>query len=229
MFETGDISGWPSDLILGDYDHAIADFFDGRFMFELSGSDEESMETLLNEHLMATLAGTALVSANYYVLKGAHTTSDCADVTSGIVIDGFCYTLEYPGAGWSLADENDMSDPIASDDLDKLTGSYSVTLKDLYSSSETCQNNRNGYGGTMSTDVVTSVLTTEIPACFYNLPVFTVEASDVGAVASPCLILSNNETASETEVGVTFMPSNLADIFTDDFCYCSGGNRECSE
>jgi hypothetical protein len=46
-------------------------------MYELSGSDQSKMETYLNQNLFATLAGTALASANYYILKGAHTVSDC--------------------------------------------------------------------------------------------------------------------------------------------------------
>ncbi|CAI7591731.1 unnamed protein product [Penicillium glandicola] len=228
MFEYGDISSWPSSLTSGQYTHQIANFFDGRFMFELQGSDENTMETLLNEGLMATMAGTALVSANYYILKGAHTTSNCASFSSGTVIDGYCYTLEYPGPGWSLLSD-DMSDPISSDDLEKLTGTYFVDLTKLYTNSYTCQNETGGYGGTMDSDVVTTVLSTDLPTCFYNLPVFTVETGDVGAIPSPCLMLINNKTASTRELGVTYMPSNLADIFVDDFCLCSGGDWECSE
>jgi hypothetical protein len=71
--------------------------------------------------MFAILAGTALVSANYYILKGAHTVSDYLDITSGTIINGYCYTLEYLGAGWSLIDKDNFSEPIASDDLTKLT------------------------------------------------------------------------------------------------------------
>ncbi|KAJ5646512.1 hypothetical protein N7490_002884 [Penicillium lividum] len=228
IFEDGDLSTWPSSLTNGDYVHKIANFFDGRFMYQLQGSDETQIEKVLNQNLLATLAGTALLAANYYILKGAHTTSDCADVTSGVLIDGYCYTLEYPGAGWSVSEQNDFSDQIANDDLKKLTETYFVTLEDLYSNSYECQNSTGGYGGTMVVDLVLEV-NTELPSCFYNLPVFTVDASDTNVISSPCLVLNNNETTDTQELGVTYMPSNLADIFDDDFCFCTGGSRECSE
>ncbi|OKO97982.1 Acidic mammalian chitinase [Penicillium subrubescens] len=183
MFDTGDLSSWPSSLTSGDYTTDIANFFDSRFMFELTGTDEKGMESLLNEGLLATMAGTALVGANYFILRGAYTTSGCADVTSGIVIDGYCYTLEYPG----------------------------------------------DYGGTMSIDVALAV-STSLPTCFYNFPIFELEYTGADSIpGSPCQILTNNGTASTPEVGVTYMPSNLADIFTDDFCFCSGSNKECTD
>ncbi|KAJ5738136.1 glycoside hydrolase [Penicillium malachiteum] len=228
MFDAGDISSWDSSLTTGDWDFEIANFFDGRYMYELDGTDDVDIETQLNGALLATLAGTALVSANYYILKGAHTTDDCDSVTSGTVIDGWCYTLEYPGStGYSLLGESDFSDAIASDDLTKLTDTYNVTLTQLYSNSYICQNNTGGYGGTMDIDVVFNALTT-LPQCFYNLPVFTVD-SDGGATSSPCLVLSYNETDSTAVLGVSHMPSNLADIFVDSFCFCEGSssNRAC--
>jgi hypothetical protein len=227
MFDKGDISSWPSSLISGTHTHAIANFFDGLFMYELSGTDQTNLETYMNQNMLATLAGTALASANYYILKGAHTVSDCPDVTSGTVIDGYCYTLEYPGAGWSLANEDDLSEPIASDDLTKLTDKYNVELEKLYTISYTCQNSTGDYGGLMASDLYLTAATT-LPTCFYNLPVFTVD-SDGGATSSPCLVLSKNESDSTTVVGVSYMPSNLADIFVDDFCFCNGGSRECSD
>jgi hypothetical protein len=85
--------------------------------------------------MLATLAGTALVSANYYILKGAHTVSDCPDVTSSTIINRYYYTLEYLGAGWSLTDKDDFSELIASNDLTKLTDQYYVNLEKLYTNS----------------------------------------------------------------------------------------------
>ncbi|KAJ5642824.1 hypothetical protein N7490_006824 [Penicillium lividum] len=227
MFDNADISSWPTSLINGTYTHEIANFFDGPFMYELSGTDQSNMETYLNQNLFATLASTALASANYYILKGAHTVSDCPDITSGTIIDGYCYTLEYPGAGWSLADETDVSDLIASDDLTKLTETYYVVLEELYTNSYKCQNSTSDYGGLMDSDLVLTAPTT-LPSCFYNLPVFTVNSFG-GVTSSPCLVLSNNESEITTVLGVSYMPSNLADIFVEDFCFCSGGNKECSE
>lgn len=174
------------------------------------------------------MAGTALVAANYFILRGAYTTSDCADVTSGLIIDGHCYALEYPSDGWTGSEEDYFSDPIDSDDLTKLTGAYYVSLKELYTNSYTCQNQTGDYGGTMSIDVALAI-STSLPTCFYNLPVFALEYTGAGSIpGSPCQILTNNDTACTPEVGVTYMPSNLAEIFTDDFCYCSGGSRECT-
>lgn len=196
MFDNADISNWPSSLISGTYTHDIAHFFDGPFMYELSGSDQSKMETYLNQNLFATFAGTTLASANYYILKGAHTVSDCPYITSGTIIDGYCYPLEYLGAGWSLVDENDFSDPIDSDNLTKFTDTYYVNLKELYANSYKCQNSTGDYGGLMDSDLALTATTTLL-SCFYNLPVFTVD-SDGGVTSSPCLVLSSNETESTT-------------------------------
>ncbi|KAJ5464342.1 uncharacterized protein N7458_000028 [Penicillium daleae] len=227
IFDNADISNWPSSLISGTYTHDIAHFFDGPFMYELSGLDQSKMETYLNRNLFATFAGTALASANYYILKGAHTVTDCPDITSGTIIHGYCYTLEYLGAGWSLVDENDFSDPIDSDDLTKFTDTYYVNLKELYANSYKCQNSTGNYEGLMDSDLPLTATTTLL-SCLYNLPVFTVD-SDGGVTSSPCLVLSSNETDSTTMLGVSYMPLNPVDIFDDDFCFCNGGNRECSD
>ncbi|KAJ5377911.1 glycoside hydrolase [Penicillium cataractarum] len=226
MFDNADISSWPSSLISGTYTHDIANFFDGPFMYELSGTDQSNIEDNLNQQLFATLAGTALASANYYILKGAHTVSKCPDVTSGTIIDGYCYTLEYPGSGFSLTATSDFSDPIASDDLTKLTDTYYVELEELYTNSYKCQNSTGDYGGQMDSDLVLTASTT-LPTCFYNLPVFTVESGG-DVTSSPCLVLAYNESDSTAVLGVSYMPSNLADIFDDDFCWCNAGNRQCS-
>ncbi|KAJ5897020.1 uncharacterized protein N7473_006419 [Penicillium subrubescens] len=81
----------------------------------------------------------------------------------------------------------------------------------------------------MSIDVALAV-STSLPTCFYNFPIFELEYTGADSIpGSPCQILTNNGTASTPEVGVTYMPSNLADIFTDDFCFCSGSNKECTD
>lgn len=164
-----------------------------------------------------------------FILKGAYTTSACTDVTRGTVIDGYCYTLEYPCEGWAGSDESGFPDPIASDDLNKLTDTYYVSLGDLYTNSYTCQNETGDYG------VIVSVIRRGsddkyLPSdLLLQSSVFMLKYTGANSTpGSPCQTLTNNETASTPEVGVTYIPSNLADIFTNDFCYCSGGNRECT-
>ncbi|RAH45632.1 uncharacterized protein BO95DRAFT_363536 [Aspergillus brunneoviolaceus CBS 621.78] len=230
LFETGDISSWPSDLRTGDYTFEVANFLNGRYMFELTGTQASDIENTFNSYLRQYLVGTALVSANYYILKGAYSTSKCASVSSGTVIGDYCYTLEYPGAGWELVKQI-MTDPISSDDLTKLTDTYGVDLETLYSNSYTCQNTTGTYSGVVDIDVLTASST--VPTCFFNLPVFTVETSDEPTInnflSSPCLVWDRNTTAKTAELGVTWMPSNLADVFVRDFCECNASGRECSE
>ncbi|RAH65556.1 uncharacterized protein BO66DRAFT_383319 [Aspergillus aculeatinus CBS 121060] len=211
LFETGDISIWPSDLRSGDYTFEVANFFNGRYMFELTGTQASNMESIFNGY-------------------GAYSTSKCSSITSGTVIGDYCYTLEYPGAGWELVKQI-MTDPISSDDLTKLTDTYGIDLETLYSNSYTCQNTTGTYGGVVETDVLTASST--VPTCFFNLPVFTVETSDEPTInnflSSPCLVWDRNTTAKTAELGVTWMPSNLADVFVRDFCECNASGRECSE
>jgi hypothetical protein len=44
MFDNADISNWPSSLISSTHTHAIANFFDGPFMYELKGTDQLNLE-----------------------------------------------------------------------------------------------------------------------------------------------------------------------------------------
>ncbi|GAA82937.1 hypothetical protein AKAW_01052 [Aspergillus luchuensis IFO 4308] len=205
IFETGNISSWPSDLRTGDYSFEVTNFFNGRYMFLLTGEQAESR-------------------------RGAYSTSTCSSITSGKVIDGACYTLQYPGAGWELVKQI-MTDPISSDDLTKLTDIYDVDLESLYTNSYTCQNTTGTYGGTLEVNILE--FSSSLPTCFYNLPVFTVETSEEPKInnylSSPCLVYEQNLTAKTAELGVTWLPSNLADIFVKDFCECNAGARECSE
>ncbi|KAJ5712456.1 glycoside hydrolase [Penicillium malachiteum] len=168
MFEDGDISSWD---IEGDYDHPIANFFDGRYMFELETSIDLKIESAMNTQLMATLAGTALSAANYYILKNAYTTSSCEDKTSGVVIDDYCYTLEYPGSSWSVASDSTSTDLISSSDLKTLENDYYVNITQLYLNSYECQNTTGTYGGSMVIDILQTSST--LPTCYYNLPVLT--------------------------------------------------------
>lgn len=220
MFEDGDISSWDVE---GDYDHPIANFFDGRYMFELEESIDLKIESAMNNQLMATLAGTALSAANYYILKNAYTTSSCDGKTSGVVIDDYCYTLNYPGSAWTVASDSTSTDLIASSDLKTLEDDYYVNITQLYLNSYECQNKTGTYGGSMVVDILQT--SSSLPTCFYNLPVFTVENQkqdyDETFDSSPCLIAYNNKTADTAELGVTWLPSNLASIFTEDFCTCT--------
>ncbi|OJJ98253.1 hypothetical protein ASPACDRAFT_1889517 [Aspergillus aculeatus ATCC 16872] len=234
IFEHGNISSWASGLRAGDYTSEIANFFDGRYMFELSEEQAKGIQSIFNQHLRAYLVGSALAAANYYILKGAYSTTDCAQKTSGTVIGDSCYTLQYPSStGWTLTKQI-MTELISSDDLTKLTGTYDVDLETLYTNSYTCQNTTGTYYGTKTPTSASDILdaaSTTLPTCFFNLPVFTVEISDEPStnnyLSSPCLVYRLNSTASTAELGVTWMPSNLAKIFVKDFCQCSQSEREC--
>ncbi|PYH73563.1 uncharacterized protein BO88DRAFT_484478 [Aspergillus vadensis CBS 113365] len=176
VFETGNISSWPSDLRSGDYSFEVANFFNGRYMFLLTGEQAESLESTFNTYLQQYLVGSALASANYYVLKSAYSTSTYSSITSG-------------------------------------------------------KNTTGTYGGTLKINILE--FSSSLPTCFYNLPVFTVETSEEPKVnnnlSSPCLVYEQNLTAKTAELGVTWLPSNLADIFVKDFCECNAGAREYSE
>ncbi|KAJ5714087.1 uncharacterized protein N7483_011268 [Penicillium malachiteum] len=45
-------------------------------------------------------------AADYYFLKNAYTSSSCDSKTSGTVVDGYCYTLNYPWATRSVASDS---------------------------------------------------------------------------------------------------------------------------
>ncbi|KAL2815594.1 glycoside hydrolase [Aspergillus cavernicola] len=220
MFETGDLSKWDSKLTAGEYETDIANFFDGKFMTRLQGTEVDTIESDMNTHMQQMLAGTALVAANYYILKGSHSVSGCTDITSGMVIDDKCFTIEAPGGGYS---DKKWSLPIEEDTLKKATDTYKIDLKTLYTSSWDCQVKTDSYEGVLPATSFESF--TEIPACFYNLPVFIVEESAKSSVlSSPCGMWAVNSTASSSkkpEVGVTYLPDNLDKIFKQSYCQCS--------
>ncbi|PYH81652.1 hypothetical protein BO82DRAFT_383487 [Aspergillus uvarum CBS 121591] len=188
-------------------------------IFSLAGSDVSSADATDAETITLEAAVQTLYSSMYQSVVnttiGAYSTSKCASITSGTVIGDYCYTLEYPGAGWELAKQI-MTDPISSDDLIKLTDTYGIDLETF---------------GIVEMDVLTASFT--VPTCFFNLPVFTVETSDEPTInnflSSPCLVWGRNTTAKTAELGVTWMPSTLADVFVRDFCECNASGRECSE
>jgi hypothetical protein len=218
MFENGDVSNWT--FIDKNYDWSVANFFDGRFMTQLSGSEVKALQENMTTHMKQAMAGTAMRAANWYILKGSHSVDDCTEKNSGMVINDTCYTVEGPGGGYN---EKTWSVPIDDDTLDKVTDTYSIALADLYENSWRCQVDTDGYGGTQGF----SLLATEdnLPSCFYNLPVFIVDESDESSVlSSPCNMWAYNYTASDDEtpqVGITYLPENLVSVFDGSYCQCS--------
>ncbi|KAL3486994.1 hypothetical protein BJX62DRAFT_241481 [Aspergillus germanicus] len=218
MFENGDVSNWT--FIDKNYDWSVANFFDGRFMTQLSGSEVKALQANMTTHMKQAMAGTAMRAANWYILKGSHSVDDCTTKNSGMVINDTCYTVEGPGGGYN---EKTWSVPIDDDTLEKVTDTYSIALADLYENSWRCQVDTDGYGGTQGF----SLLATEdnLPSCFYNLPVFIVDESDDSSVlSSPCNMWAYNYTASDDEtpqVGITYLPENLASVFDGSYCQCS--------
>lgn len=219
MFEDGDLSSWDSELTKGKYDSDIANALDGKFMFRLKGSQAKTIQTKINTFLSKTLVGAALRGANYYILQDSHPKDKCEGVTSGKVIDGKCYTIEAAGGGWM---EKTFSVPISEETLEKVTDTYGVDLTDLYKLSLACQKDTDVYAGRIKLDRFTPRET--MPDCFYNLPVFYVEPSEDSTVSSsPCWAWASNYTSQDgdkPEVGSTYLPPNLADIFKYSYCQC---------
>ncbi|KAL2846688.1 glycoside hydrolase [Aspergillus pseudoustus] len=218
MFEHGDVSNWT--FIDENYDWSVANFFDGRFMTQLSGSEVQALQTNMNTHMKQAMAATAMRAANWYILKGSHSVDDCTDSNSGMVINDTCYTVESAGGGYN---EKTWSVPIDDDTLEQVTDKYSIALADLYEISWRCQVDTDGYGGTQGFSLLASE--DSLPSCFYNLPVFIVEESDDSSVlSSPCNMWAYNYTASDDEtpqVGITYLPDNLVSVFDGSYCQCS--------
>lgn len=219
MFEKGDLSSWSTSLTEGEYKTEIANFFDGQFMFKMKGSEAMDLQKEINRYLSKTLASTALRAANYYILQDSHPVDTCKDFRSGRVIDGKCYTIEGPGNRYM---EKEFSVPISKKALEKVTDKYEIDLDDLYRLSLTCQKDTGVYAGNIK--IPEFSLMKELPDCFYNMPVFYVEPSKSSAPSnSPCAIWAVNATSQDgdkPEVGISYMPDNLAGVFKIQYCTC---------
>ncbi|KAJ5901632.1 hypothetical protein N7495_002160 [Penicillium taxi] len=156
VFVTGNLTKFSSDLIESDFKNDLSNFFNGRFIYSISSAQLSKIEEIMSKRYLQTLTGVALDFVNYYILKGAYITSECSDKVSGTVIDGFCYTLEYPTSGWDIGDfleAGSFSTQISNDSLTLLTNTYKVALEDLYNNSYECQNSTNAYYSALSVDI----------------------------------------------------------------------------
>jgi hypothetical protein len=233
VFEAGDLPQYPPWLFSSShqYNLSLAQFFDqGKFLITPDYTTLDQLGEQMFTHITATLTGTAVLEANYYILKGAYSTDGCpvAQGQTGMVINNACYSLEAPGPDFrniaGRVTKETFSAQMAPDTVNKLTQTYLVNLKDLYTSSEACQISSQAYSTPL--DMKTYDPTTaSMPPCFYNLPVFTVGNDQIDAVfdISPCAVLHKNLTApggAEPAVGLTYLPDHLDAIFRA-FGFCA--------
>ena len=231
VMKTGDLSAYPSRIYSGSqYNNTLVAFFDnGNFLINSEDFTSQNLMPLLSAQLLTTITGTAVVEANYYVMKDAYDAADCPTGSglTGVVIDNSCFTLEVAGKGANSASLNEPSsysnqmDPAT---VKKLVEYYQVSLTDLYTSSYSCQNVSNAYGTTLDYSSLELTDVTAIPPCFYNLPVFQVappSAQQAVFGSSPCAAFATNGTATTQIAGLTFLPDNLSPIFTKTFCVLS--------
>jgi hypothetical protein len=227
MFETGDLSKWPAQLVSGSFDSPIANFFAaGNFIYLLDSNATTEMGDKFTTSIAQSLVGVCLVLDNYFILTGAHTVDDCPSIPGGSVINNTCFTLEYPGD--SFEGSGPFSVPISQDTYDALTSTYSIDMGGLYSSSYACQSQSNGYGTAPALGFNPLYFqATEYTPCFFNLPVFPVGIEDGEAwVSSPCLAMAHNATADTPVVGETYLPDNLTPIYAGGYCHCSSAACE---
>jgi hypothetical protein len=185
----------------------------------------QALEPVTSDQLLMTMTGTAILEANYYVLKDAYAVADCptGPALTGVLINNSCFTLEVAGAGAAggapQKTQSTFSNQMDPSTVGKLVNNYQVSLSDLYTSSYSCQNASNAYGTALDFSNL-DLNITGIPPCFYNLPVFQVTPATVESPfqATPCAIFIANSTAPTPEVGLTFLPDNLVPIFTKEFC-----------
>ena len=226
VMKNGDLSAYPSKIYAGSqYNNSLVAFFDnGNFLMFPDDFTEQALKPLISVNLLSTIVGSAVLEANYYILKDAYAVADCptGPGLTGVVINNSCFTLEEAGqgAGQTLqSTRSTFSNQMASDTVDKLVHYYQVILSDLYTSSLSCQNASNAYSAPLDFSTF-DFAGSGIPPCFYNLPVFQVTpATDLSInQATPCAMFEANSTAVTAEVGLTFLPDNLSTIFTRDFC-----------
>lgn len=241
VFAAGDLSSWPTvlhDTASTGRANDLAAFLDGGRYLEPVNLEDHLADVSAN--WIKTLVGTQLTSTNYYILHGARTVDDCPNIVGGYVYGGICYTIEYPGPG--LADyefvdvdhvTTQFSRPISQDTLDIITGEsphFNISLADLVTSSLLCQFYSGEYNSNYTFDGTLPVYGT-VPNCFYSMTVLIVNTLDGKRDArdsTPCVLYDNNipDSLKMQFIG-SWLPDQLAAIFTEDFCHDTcydGGN-----
>jgi hypothetical protein len=233
VFGTGNLSSWPAGLHNttsvggGSRTSDLAAFFDnGRYLVPV---DFEVHLKTVAHNFSQSLVGTQLTSTGYYILRNAHTVADCADIAGGLVKDGVCWTIEYPGVG--VADESYdathkttiFSKPISQDSVDTMTNSsgFAISISDVITNSYACQLATGTYNSNYQLDVDILSLGT-IPNCFYSLTVLEVLPDDGNQdpkLSTPCYMwdVVNGNGTDARRIG-TYLPPLLATVFTADFC-----------
>lgn len=226
VFDSGDVSSLPFNRVYipidtddsdSDSDSSskkrdggktLADFFaNGAYFY--NDVNEATMRDNLKSRLMTYLAGVALNEGNYYILANAYAADDCGNHYGGQVLDdGLCYTLEMPASGGYLQTPADITRDyysviVGQDFTDKVQSSYGVNMYDMYRISRDCGGNHlSGF------DEATFTLNTDLPACFFSVPIIKVDYTQLGddkTAASPCITRDT-------------LPDNLKDIFTENYC-----------
>lgn len=227
VFGTGNMDDWPDALAnTGEYYWGMANLFDnGRFYYPVDTTD---LEAGLSRAIQKTIIGELLRVDNWWILRDAYTQEVCETVVGAQWILNHCYSLEKPGRGYSSGMvgpmvHNDFSKPVDEDTLKKITDTWKLNMEELYMSSYFCQREKETYGGTITLDFDTLQESTNVPACWYSLPVLYVRPDDRadGFIHSvPCSIVTKNDTASTPQVGVTYLPDNINKIMTTGLYCC---------
>ncbi|KAL4944609.1 hypothetical protein BDV06DRAFT_220125 [Aspergillus oleicola] len=238
VFETGDMKGIPDDLKEGDYEFPLSNFFHGRWLHKMSGSEALDIKESLGENMMKSMAGSTLMFSNYYIVKNGFDNDDCTDQRSGKLIDDTCYTLEFPGtSGGAPADteRSDFSRVVEEETLKSMTDTYKMDIEEIYKLSETCQSATNDYEGKVEMDGYAVFADDDKPQCFYSLPVITAstDPDDLNRISwrTPCWVVVSNMTAEDDAkpvVGKTYLSPRLDEIFTREFCVPCYDSNTCS-
>ncbi|RAH67265.1 uncharacterized protein BO66DRAFT_158171 [Aspergillus aculeatinus CBS 121060] len=179
--------------------------------------------------IQQVLLGLLLASANVYIVQNGHRVEECASMWGGVVLDldsddPVCYTLEIPGSG---ASNTDISIPLSGNVSDLIYSTYKINQTALVRSSLQCQSTNNRYHAayTPLTTVIpgSGYSTSSLPSCFFNLPVLytnyaaSMNSSREGISGTPCQVRGGTPADG---VG-HHLPSNLAAVFTGEFCTCT--------
>ncbi|KAH7073647.1 hypothetical protein BKA63DRAFT_38003 [Paraphoma chrysanthemicola] len=207
----------------------IAKFFaDGKFARPVK--DFSAFANELTKVLKTSMVSTALLSANVYVLRNAHTRNNC-EKNNGRMLkidtaDELCYTLEWPGKGrkglhWNqIPERNDLTQIVDKDMLDNVVAKvYEASAEEIIHGSVYCQAKTGEYNGAQELEPTEAVPGGgKWPKCFWNLPVFTLDPKDI-LTTTPCRIYFDNPDNKKVgDLGKGFLPDHLAQVFNKDFC-----------
>jgi hypothetical protein len=229
VFTTGTLDNIPSELTTTSYFQTpLASFLYNSAPVILPDTEVyQNWEAALIKDLQRGLVGAALGGGNYYILKNVSTEDDCSQITGAQPYGGYCYSLQRPGVACDSIPPGEESYPIDNTTLGLMTGTgttnYGINMTDLIGSSEACQNQTQSYLGSEALSYSTMTWDEQNhPPCFYNLPILYVQPPPYQS--NPCAIWKANYTAAVdgtvTELGYTWLPPNLDDIFTQAFCTC---------